>query len=441
MLRKLISFFSFSIIIISIKAQDTTRLTLQQALQIGVDSSKALHISTAKLQLAEAKYNQAVDATIPTVRLFAGYTRLSDIEEPKFLFLGATEPVSLFPVYVNNYQAGVSVSETIFSGFRLKYAKESQRLLRDAAKFDNEKEKSETEFAIVNAFFNLYKLIVSSKVVEENLIQVKQRLHETEVAQKNGLVTKNDVLRWQIQQSNLELTQLTIKNNIEVAEYNFNLMLGMNPDAAIAPDTNSVNEAVPEKPFADYMSEAMKNRSDLMSSELKTKSMYNAMRVAQNSYLPRIAINGEFLDARPNQRYIPPVDEFNTTWSIGASLNWDLVSLYSNRHNIDEARSLYRQSVEGHAILSDAISSEVHQNYLQFMEARQKKDVMERTLEQSAENFRLMDARFKNSLVLLSDLLEANNILLSSKINLAMAKADIQVAYYRLLKSTGSLNK
>jgi outer membrane protein TolC len=50
-----------------------------------------------------------------------------------------------------------------------------------------------------------------------------------------------------------------------------------------------------------------------------------------------------------------------------------------------------------------------------------------------------MDSRYKNSLVVVSDLLDANNIVVQSKINMALAKADVQIAYYRLMKSAGSM--
>ena len=66
---------------------------------------------------------------------------------------------------------------------------------------------------------------------------------------------------------------------------------------------------------------------------------------------------------------------------------------------------------------------------------------MERSVVQSEENLRLTDSRYKNSLVILSELLEANNLVIQSKINLAIARADLQIAYYRLIKSAGNLQK
>ncbi len=415
-------------------------MTLKQALQTGLDSSRSLKISSAKMQLAEAKYNQAVDATIPSIKFAGNYSRLSFVDEPKFQFPGSTESVSLFPVYVNNYSAGITLTETIFSGFRLKYARESQKLLREAAGFDLANDRNQIAFGIVQAFYNLYKLQASALLVEKNIELTKQRVRDTELALKNGIATKNDVLRWQLQESNLELTKIDITNNIEIANYDFNVMLGIKENKKIIPDSSAIDDLIQLKPIDDYFTQTLKSRSDLAAADLRSKASYNAMKVAGNSYLPRVSVSGEFLDARPNPRYIPPVDVDHTSWMVGVNLNWDLVSLYTNRHNVDEQRSIYRQSVESQQMMNDDAKSEVNRNYILYTESIQKVKVMEKSVAQSAENFRLMDSRYKNSLVILSELLEANNQLLSAQINLAMAKADIQVAYYRLLKSTGSIN-
>lgn len=426
----------------SLQAQNSTTVTsVNQLIKIGLDSSKSLRISQAKLALAKAKYDQALDATLPNVKLTANYTRLSDIEAPKFLFPGASEPVTFFPIYVNNYSVGVSASETIFSGFRLKYAKESTKLLNDASKFEFNKDKDEIIFNLINAYFNLYKLKSSEQVVQDNLKQIVERVRETEISEKNGIVTHNDVLRWKLQQSNLELTLLDIQNNLEVANYNLDLQLGQDPSTKIEVDTNEINKIRDAKGLQDYLDMASKNRNELMSAQIKSTASYNNLQIAKNSYLPKITIQGEAIDARPNSRYIPPVDKFNSTWSAGATFSWDLMNIYSNKHNVDEYNSLFIQSKESVNILSDGIKVEVNQNYLNYNQAIRKIDVMEKTVSQSEENFRLMDSRFKNSLVILSDLLEANNIVVQSKINLALAKADLQIAYYRLIKSAGNIQK
>ena len=415
------------------------RMTLQEAIAKGMDASKNIKVSNAKLEIAKAKYQEAVDGALPSLRLSAGYTKLSDIEQPKIKFPGTTEEVTLFPVYTNNYQAKLSLSETIFSGFRLKYAMESQRLLQRATEYDNGKDKDEVIFGIISAYFNLYKLKVSAQLVEENLNQTKEHVRETEVWEREGIATHNDVLRWELQQSNIELTRLDIQNNQAIANFNFNLMLGMNGDTKIDVDTTEVDKVLSSLNLADCFGKAMEKRSDLMAMDLRSKAAQNALKVAKNSYLPQLAVGANYYDARPNPRVVPPQDEFRTSWDVGLNFSWDLVSLYSNKHVVAEANGIYRQVDETKSVLSDGIKMEVNQNYLLFEQSKEKVKVMQKAVEQADENNRLMDSRFRNSLVTLSDLLDANSILLQSKINLALAKADVQLAYYRLQKSTGTI--
>ena len=430
----------FVLLPFSLFAQSSnTTLTLNQLIQLGLDSSKSLRISDARLKFAQAKYDQAYDAALPSVRLNANYTRLSDIEEPKFLFPGASTPVALFPVYVNNYSVNLTASEVIFSGFRLKYAKESTDLLNHASKFDFEKDKQEIIFTLISSYFTIYKLEISSQIITDQLKQINERVRETQLALDNGLATQNDLLRWQLQVSNLELTQLDIQNNFQIANFNLNLMLGLNENNKINVDTNEINKIQITNSLQSFLDLAAKNRSDLNSAQSRSLASFNNYKIAKNSYLPRISVQGELLDARPNGRYIPPVDQFNSTWAAGISFNWDLMNLYSNKHFVDEFQSIYSQSKDGVAILSDAIKSEVNQNYLSFLSALRKVEVMQKAVNQSEENLRLTDSRHKNSLITLSELLESNTTFIQAKINMALSKADVQIAYYKLLKSTGKI--
>ncbi|HRH65119.1 MAG TPA: TolC family protein [Bacteroidia bacterium] len=421
-------------------AQSAQVMTLQQAITKGLESSKSLKVSEAKLEIARAKYQEAVDGALPSIRLSAGYTKLSDIEQPKIKFPGTAEAVTLFPVYTNNYLAKLSVNETVFSGFRLKYAMESQRLLQKAAEFDSAKDKDDAVFGIISAYFNLYKLKISGRLIEENLNQVKEHVRETQVWEKEGIATHNDVLRWQLQQSNFELTELDIQNNQAIANYNFILMLGLNEGTTIEVDTTEVEKVLNASTLADYFGKAIENRGDLQAMEMRTKAAENAYKVARNSYLPQVAVGGNYYDARPNARVIPPQDEFRSSWDVGVNLSWDLLSLYSNKHLVSEANGWYRQADQSKSALEDGIKMEVNQNYRMFEQAKEKVRVMQKAVEQADENNRLMDSRFRNSLVTLSDLLDANTIMLQSKINLALAKADVQLAYYRLQKSTGTIH-
>lgn len=414
-------------------------LTLDQAIKQGVDNNRQLKISSYKIALAETKYKEAVDLTLPSLKASAGYTRLSDVDQPKIQFPGAPEPVALFPVYVNNYSAKVSLSETVFSGFRLKYAMESQKLLQQATRLDAEKDHDEVVFNIINAYFNLYKLRQSIHIVDENLRSLDQRISEAQKMEEQGILLHNDILKLQLQHSNTELTRIDLQNNLAIATFNFNILIGNNEKTALNIDSTVVKDVETLKPVDEYISDALKNRSDLQALTTRSKSFDNNLKIAKNSYYPQLAVAANYYDARPNPRVIPPKDQFVTTWDAGLVLTWDLMNLYSNKHNIADSRIQLQQSEENIHAMEDAIKMEVNQNYLTCMQSKQRIDVMQSGLLQAEENYRIVNSRFNSSLALTSELVDADAALLQAKVNLILAKADACVNYYRLKKSAGSV--
>jgi outer membrane protein len=414
-------------------------LTIDEAIKLGLDNNKQLKISAYKVEQAEIKYKQAVDLTLPSLKASAGYTRLSDIEPPQILFPGADKPVALFPVYVNNYMGKVSLNETIFSGFRLRYAMESQKLLEDATRLDAVKDKDEVVFNIANAYISIYKLEQSIKIVDENLNSLDQRITETKKLEAQGVVLHNDELRLELQKSNIQMSRIDLQNNLAIAEYNFNILIGRNEKSDVVIDTTIVANQAVLQPLDTYLDEALKNRSDLQALSTRRRSLENNVKVARTGYYPQLAIAANYYDSRPNPRIIPPQDVFVSTWDAGVVMSWDLMNLYSNKHVIADTRIQLRQSEEVQSQLVDAIKMDVNQSYVTCQQAAQKIELTKVSVQQSEENFRIVNSQYNSSLALTSDLVDANLVMLQAKVSQTLARADALLSYYRLMKSTGSI--
>jgi outer membrane protein len=132
------------------------------------------------------------------------------------------------------------------------------------------------------------------------------------------------------------------------------------------------------------------------------------------------------------------VDAFHGTWDAGLSLNWNLTSLYTAHHQSAEAKTLVLQSTAISDQITDGIRMEVNQDFVNYEQSLRKIDVAQRSVNQAAENYRTMLSKYNNSSALLSDLLDADVLQLQAKLNLTSAKADAEIAYNHLLKSTGT---
>jgi len=94
-----------------------------------------------------------------------------------------------------------------------------------------------------------------------------------------------------------------------------------------------------------------------------------------------------------------------------------------------------------HEILTDYIKVQVHQAIENYDLSLKQNQVYIQAFDQASENFRIVKDKYDNGLSDTNDLLEADVDQLSSKINTALAKANIIQKYYELLSASGQLTQ
>ncbi|HYK76928.1 MAG TPA: TolC family protein, partial [Daejeonella sp.] len=92
-------------------------------------------------------------------------------------------------------------------------------------------------------------------------------------------------------------------------------------------------------------------------------------------------------------------------------------------------------------LVSDQIRSQVNQDYQNYAQSLAKIGILETAIAQASENDRILESKYKNNVASVTDRIDAETQLYQSLINLEIAKADAALAYYTLLKSTGTITK
>ena len=82
----------------------------------------------------------------------------------------------------------------------------------------------------------------------------------------------------------------------------------------------------------------------------------------------------------------------------------------------------------------------MNQAYEALLTAQKKIEVSQVSIEQGKENYKIVKNKYDNSLLTVTDLLDANLLMLQSQISLELAKADAIVAYNTLLERAGILS-
>lgn len=423
-------------VLTSASAQDKT-LTLDEAIKLGIQNSKVLKLSQSKIDRAVSQYNQAKDRVLPTGSASFAYNRA---EIPaNMLSLGPKSSFNL-PTSANAYLGIVSLSEPILAGGKFKYAQQSTELLTKVAKLDAEKDKDEIAYDVISSYYNLYKVLQSIKVVQQNLTSIDVQIHQSQRFFEQGLVTKNDVLRFQLQRANIQLNELDLESNRKVINYDLNIMLGL-PESTVI-NIGQITETDHQVgPVSAYIDTAMANRQEVKQLLLQSQVAETNIKSVRANQLPTLAasVGGYYVDINANP--LPKSGSYITPITLGVTFAWNFSSLWTNKNKVAEAKIQSEEVTINQGVTSDDIRKEVNRSYENYMVARDKIKLLQTSIDQAGENDKILESKYKSNIASATDRVDAETLLYQAQISLELAKADAGLAYYNLLKSTGKLNK
>lgn len=425
--------FVLSTLIFPAFGQDTLSMSLNQALEMGLKNSKSLLLSRKKIDNAVVQYQQTLDAILPTANASFGYNHA---EIPaNTLQIGSGSGIKL-PSRADVFLGTLSLQELIFGGNKLKYAKESTQLLIEAAKLDTIKIKKEVRLSIISLYYNRYKLEKAKQISKQNIETIQEEIKQSERLFQQGLVTKNDVLRLQLQLSNIQITKLDIEKNLKVLNYDLLLFLGLPENVyPIITDSLLLSDEMPLPNI--FLAKALDSRAELKLLQVQSKISETEIKRIKSNLLPTIgaALNAYYLN--PNGNFIPQTNQFIAPVTVGATIAWNFGNLWTNKNKLAEA-SINKQQVEvNKSIIEDKLKSEINSYYQNYLSSVSKISLLSASINQAQENNRIVQSKYKNNIASVTDRIDADSQLFQAKLNYEMAMADVKLAYYSLLNASG----
>ncbi len=421
-------------------AQKNKNLSLEEAVQLSIEHSGQIKLANYKVDEATANYKEVWNNHLPDVKISGSYLRINSPNVDLKVKLGGnstdtTKKASNPKVEQLGYGM-VNATLPIFSGFRIKYGAESAKYLELAAKLDAQNDKEEVIQNTINAYSNVYKAKRSVELIEENLKQQKQRVTDFTNLEKNGLLARNDLLKAQLQQSNIELTLLDAQNNLKMAYINMDLMLGFPEETELTPDTSGLAYPPDGGSVLQWEQTAHQNRKDIASLGMREKAAISGIKSTKGEMYPGLALTGGYIAAD-----IPNFLTITNALNIGIGLQYNLGSLWKTQAKIDQQKARLHQVQATQGLLSDLIRIQINKAYQDYILSLQKIEVYARAIDQASENYRITKNKFDNSLATTTELLEADVAQLQAKLNYMFSKIDALVAYKKLQQTAGTLSE
>ena len=179
--------------------------TLEESLTAGLSNDKQIKQSQSNLSEAASHVDEISSKFYPQLFIGANYTRLSDVPPFEVSVPFAPNPITIQESILNTYSLKLSLRQQLFTGFRLSSLKRAAEKKRKSAEQLYDLEKNNSALKIYEAFWNFYKAEEFVNLLKENLSAMEVHLKDTRKFLENGLANRNDLLKLEVQYSNIEL--------------------------------------------------------------------------------------------------------------------------------------------------------------------------------------------------------------------------------------------
>jgi outer membrane protein len=424
--------------------QNVQPLRLADCIAQALGQNPSIQMSQAKVEAAEARSSEAKTALLPQLKLTGRAAKLSavdpfgiNIQTPLFSYSNV-----IFPSITENYSMRFTLQQPLFTGWKLLKNREMAELNAGAIRQDFTKDQSDLILNVIVAYWNLFRARNVEVVIRQSIEQMSEHLKDVTNLAKQGLATDADVMKVQVQCSDVKVKHIEARNAIRLASMALNSILGNSLDVLVMPsDTPAIFRGM-DVPALQEELQALQKRARYQRPELKSMLLRRDMNsagvtAAKGGWYPQIFLTANYDYAKPNQRIIPPKDQWNGTWDVGVTLQWNIWDWLATQYQTVQAQTALRQTEAGITQLNDAVTLDVAQNYFNAQTAKEKVDVAYDGMQQAQESYRMTSEKYKNGLTSNTDMLDAEIALLQAKLTHTQSIVDCTLALARLKRAIG----
>lgn len=420
----------------AVQAQEKSSLTLNEAIHLAWEQSAQVSLAESKVVTKKQELRTVKNNSYPDFKISGQYQRLTDADINFKLNNSDGSTSTTDAPSVNQLMVGqVNASLPLFAGFKIQNSIKASSNLYAAESANALQTKENVAMQVVDLYASMYKAEKTVELLKENQKSAEQRVTDFIELEKNGIIPRNDLLKAQLQASNVKLSLAKATKDLNIVNYQLITLLKLDDTTKLTiRESDFVNFQMNNIPTSDEV--AVANRQDLEAVRLQEKASLDYVKVAKSGYYPAISLVGGYTAID-----LKNVITVQNAMNIGVGLSYDLSGILKNNATVKVAESKADELKKHEELLTEQIKIEVQKAIEDYDLALKQDIVYNQAVEQASENYRILKDKYDNGLSDTNDLLEADVDQLESNINKALSKANVIQKYYELLTVSGQLNQ
>jgi outer membrane protein TolC len=398
--------------------------------------ARSLQVKSAEAAATSAEWDakNAWYGFLPQLQLYAQYKRINEvqnslgggenpaliaaiagIDDPDarnaFILLGESFSNTNFTQPLNNYSLGAGLKVPVSDMFlRVWPAHESAKHGVEARKLQAQATGEQVELATKIAFYDYANAVAQKVVQEQALAQAEALAAQTKLFVDAGTKAPVEYMQAKAVVEDQRGNLARIEGSIAIARARLAVAMGVD-NGAVQSIGEPITElpAMPTQPLNELIARGIEHRTELRALEKALGMNHEMQKSERNAAYPQLVLEANTLYANPNPRYVPPVEEFNNTWDVGASLIWSPNQVFTGKARSGKFGAEAAKARADLEAMREQVQVEVVMAYENLRAASAAAEASRAGVEAAEEAYRVRLATYRVGAGVLIDLVQADN--------------------------------
>lgn len=412
-----------------------TKITLEEIFEVAEANSAQLRPSRAAQLEAEREISVARAGRLPDINASLSVSYIGD----GFTTRRDFSDYQKAPIPHLGDGLAVNVSQPVYTGGAVTAAIEMASLKSTAARYATDLQRDNIRFRLTGNYLDLYKCANLRGVVEGNIAAARKVLAEMEARYEQGTALQNDITRYELLVSDLELQLIRLDNTMAIINRDLVTTAGLPAGTVVEPDTAILARSLAANTEAWWQAEAEANAPALSLARSAVDISRKGEDLVRAGRLPKVGLQAGWSIDGPILTEIPPINRNLSYWFVGIGVNYNLSSLYKDNRALARSRAATLRAADELEAARENVALAVNADHVRYLESYEELKTQQKSVELAERNYRTTSTRYSAGMALITDMLDAANSKLDAEQRLVNARINIIYYYYKLLFNAGKI--
>jgi multidrug efflux pump subunit AcrB/outer membrane protein TolC len=328
------------------------------------------------------------------------------------------------------FLGSVNIIQPIFTGGQIITGNKLAQISMEIKELQQMLSKNEIILKTEQQYWLVFSLQEKQKYLKKGMELLAEINKQVNDSYKSGLIVKNDVLKVEIKQSEMQLSKNKLNNGKKLALMQFCQTIGTPFDSTLV-----LIDSVPliQNPENYYttITDALPRRTEFKLLEKSLEAEKLQTRLKKADYFPKMAVGATGF-------YLNALDNGGKLNGMGfATVSVPVSALWTSTYSLKERK--IKEEIQQNIVTENQqqLQLQMQKALMDLQEAFAQIALAKKIQEQSFENLKVNSDSYKNGFVTVSDLLEAQAMQLDASNKLLEAHTNYQTAITNYLLLTG----